>query len=50
MSTEAYRIKRVTGTWDVVVGLKVYAQVTSRAKLFGDGSGRVRVTAFNSAS
>jgi aspartyl-tRNA(Asn)/glutamyl-tRNA(Gln) amidotransferase subunit B len=30
----SYRIKGATGDWEVVIGLEVHAQVTSRAKLF----------------
>ena len=30
----AYRIHGATGAWEVVIGLEVHAQVTSKAKLF----------------
>jgi aspartyl-tRNA(Asn)/glutamyl-tRNA(Gln) amidotransferase subunit B len=30
----SYTIKGATGTWEVVIGLEVHAQVTSKAKLF----------------
>jgi aspartyl-tRNA(Asn)/glutamyl-tRNA(Gln) amidotransferase subunit B len=33
-----YRIKGATGDWEVVLGLEVHAQVTSRAKLFSAAS------------
>ncbi len=33
-----YRIKGVTGEWEVVIGLEVHAQVTSNAKLFSGAS------------
>ena len=33
-----YRIQGVTGEWDVVIGLEVHAQVTSKAKLFSGAS------------
>ena len=37
MST--YAIEGTTGTWEVVVGLEVHAQVVSQAKLFsGDAT------------
>lgn len=36
MST--YRIQGATGEWEVVIGLEVHAQVTSRAKLFSGAS------------
>ena len=32
--TEPYRIQGETGEWEVVLGLEVHAQVTSKAKLF----------------
>ena len=31
-------IKGATGDWEVIVGLEVHAQVTSRAKLFSGAS------------
>src|SRR5262249_42546333 len=34
----AYRIQGATGEWEVVIGLEVHAQVTSRAKLFSGAS------------
>jgi aspartyl-tRNA(Asn)/glutamyl-tRNA(Gln) amidotransferase subunit B len=33
-----YRIRGATGEWEVVIGLEVHAQVTSRAKLFSGAS------------
>lgn len=33
-----YRIKGATGDWEVVIGLEVHAQVTSKAKLFSGAS------------
>ncbi len=33
-----YRINGATGAWEVVIGLEVHAQVTSRAKLFSGAS------------
>jgi aspartyl-tRNA(Asn)/glutamyl-tRNA(Gln) amidotransferase subunit B len=33
-----YRIQGATGAWEVVIGLEVHAQVTSRAKLFSGAS------------
>ena len=30
----SYTIEGSTGTWEIVCGLEVHAQVTSRAKLF----------------
>jgi aspartyl-tRNA(Asn)/glutamyl-tRNA(Gln) amidotransferase subunit B len=33
-----YRIQGVTGEWEVVIGLEVHAQVTSKAKLFSGAS------------
>ena len=36
MST--YRIQGATGEWEVVIGLEVHAQVTSKAKLFSSAS------------
>src|SRR5690606_14778637 len=34
MTQTAYRIQGATGEWEVVIGLEVHAQVTSKAKLF----------------
>jgi aspartyl-tRNA(Asn)/glutamyl-tRNA(Gln) amidotransferase subunit B len=34
MTESTYRIEGATGAWEVVVGLEVHAQVTSKAKLF----------------
>ncbi|MBI4966771.1 MAG: Asp-tRNA(Asn)/Glu-tRNA(Gln) amidotransferase subunit GatB [Rhodospirillales bacterium] len=34
MSDSAYRVEGQTGTWEVVIGLEVHAQVISKAKLF----------------
>ncbi|QPQ55542.1 Asp-tRNA(Asn)/Glu-tRNA(Gln) amidotransferase subunit GatB [Allosphingosinicella flava] len=34
MTKATYRIQGATGEWEVVIGLEVHAQVTSRAKLF----------------
>lgn len=34
MSESTYRIQGATGEWEVVIGLEVHAQVTSKAKLF----------------
>ncbi len=36
----SHRIKGQTGEWDVVIGLEVHAQVTSRSKLFSGASTR----------
>lgn len=36
--TEPYRIHGNTGEWEVVIGLEVHAQVTSRSKLFSGAS------------
>jgi aspartyl-tRNA(Asn)/glutamyl-tRNA(Gln) amidotransferase subunit B len=33
-----YRINGATGAWEVVIGLEVHAQITSRAKLFSGAS------------
>jgi len=33
-----YRIQGATGEWEVVIGLEVHAQITSRAKLFSGAS------------
>jgi aspartyl-tRNA(Asn)/glutamyl-tRNA(Gln) amidotransferase subunit B len=38
MSTSSNLIKGATGDWEVVVGLEVHAQVTSKAKLFSGAS------------
>jgi aspartyl-tRNA(Asn)/glutamyl-tRNA(Gln) amidotransferase subunit B len=37
-ATTTYRIQGATGAWEVVIGLEVHAQVTSRAKLFSGAS------------
>ncbi len=37
-SDSDYRIQGATGEWEVVIGLEVHAQVTSRAKLFSGAS------------
>ncbi|MEM6681835.1 MAG: Asp-tRNA(Asn)/Glu-tRNA(Gln) amidotransferase subunit GatB [Pseudomonadota bacterium] len=42
--TTPYRLKGLTGEWEIVVGLEVHAQVTSNAKLFSGAS-----TAFGNA-
>src|SRR6187401_2836068 len=34
MTESIYRIHGATGDWEVVIGLEVHAQVTSKAKLF----------------
>ena len=36
--TTPYRIRGETGEWEVVIGLEVHAQVTSRSKLFSGAS------------
>ena len=33
-TTSSYRIQGATGEWEVVIGLEVHAQITSKAKLF----------------
>src|SRR5438046_371805 len=38
MSETSYRIHGTTGEWEVVIGLEVHAQVTSKAKLFSGAS------------
>ena len=38
MVTDDYRIRGATGDWEVVIGLEVHAQVTSKAKLFSGAS------------
>jgi aspartyl-tRNA(Asn)/glutamyl-tRNA(Gln) amidotransferase subunit B len=38
MTDTAYRIRGATGDWEVVIGLEVHAQVTSKAKLFSGAS------------
>jgi aspartyl-tRNA(Asn)/glutamyl-tRNA(Gln) amidotransferase subunit B len=38
MTETAYRIHGATGEWEVVIGLEVHAQVTSKAKLFSGAS------------
>jgi aspartyl-tRNA(Asn)/glutamyl-tRNA(Gln) amidotransferase subunit B len=37
-----YRIQGATGEWEVVIGLEVHAQVTSKAKLFSGAATAVR--------
>ncbi|HEX8525838.1 Asp-tRNA(Asn)/Glu-tRNA(Gln) amidotransferase subunit GatB [Allosphingosinicella sp.] len=37
-SLSPYRIQGTTGAWEVVIGLEVHAQVTSKAKLFSGAS------------
>jgi aspartyl-tRNA(Asn)/glutamyl-tRNA(Gln) amidotransferase subunit B len=37
-AASTYRIQGATGEWEVVIGLEVHAQVTSRAKLFSGAS------------
>jgi aspartyl-tRNA(Asn)/glutamyl-tRNA(Gln) amidotransferase subunit B len=37
-TASAYRIEGATGSWEVVIGLEVHAQVTSNAKLFSGAS------------
>ncbi|WP_293883867.1 Asp-tRNA(Asn)/Glu-tRNA(Gln) amidotransferase subunit GatB [Sphingomonas sp.] len=34
----SYRVKGATGDWEVVIGLEVHAQITSKAKLFSGAS------------
>lgn len=34
MTNASYRIQGATGDWEVVIGLEVHAQITSRSKLF----------------
>ncbi|MFM9852810.1 MAG: Asp-tRNA(Asn)/Glu-tRNA(Gln) amidotransferase subunit GatB [Sphingomonadaceae bacterium] len=34
MTTSLYRIQGATGEWEVVIGLEVHAQITSKSKLF----------------
>jgi aspartyl-tRNA(Asn)/glutamyl-tRNA(Gln) amidotransferase subunit B len=34
MTDTSYLIRGATGDWEVVIGLEVHAQVTSKAKLF----------------
>ena len=34
MTESTYRIQGATGEWEVVIGLEVHAQITSKAKLF----------------
>ena len=36
--TSTYRIQGATGEWEVVIGLEVHAQITSKAKLFSGAS------------
>src|SRR5688572_21760659 len=38
MTESTYRIRGATGDWEVVIGLEVHAQVTSKAKLFSGAS------------
>ena len=38
MNKSSYRIHGATGEWEVVIGLEVHAQVTSKAKLFSGAS------------
>ncbi|HWT14059.1 MAG TPA: Asp-tRNA(Asn)/Glu-tRNA(Gln) amidotransferase subunit GatB [Allosphingosinicella sp.] len=38
MTESSYRIRGATGDWEVVIGLEVHAQVTSKAKLFSGAS------------
>jgi len=38
MVVSSYRIQGATGDWEVVIGLEVHAQVTSKAKLFSGAS------------
>jgi len=38
MTDSPYRIRGATGDWEVVIGLEVHAQVTSKAKLFSGAS------------
>jgi aspartyl-tRNA(Asn)/glutamyl-tRNA(Gln) amidotransferase subunit B len=38
MTESTYRIHGATGDWEVVIGLEVHAQVTSKAKLFSSAS------------
>jgi aspartyl-tRNA(Asn)/glutamyl-tRNA(Gln) amidotransferase subunit B len=38
MPESSYRIHGMTGDWEVVIGLEVHAQVTSKAKLFSGAS------------
>ncbi|MGZ3269473.1 MAG: Asp-tRNA(Asn)/Glu-tRNA(Gln) amidotransferase subunit GatB [Croceibacterium sp.] len=38
MVVSSYRIHGATGEWEVVIGLEVHAQVTSKAKLFSGAS------------
>src|SRR3712207_9142895 len=38
MVVSDYRIQGATGEWEVVIGLEVHAQVTSKAKLFSGAS------------
>jgi aspartyl-tRNA(Asn)/glutamyl-tRNA(Gln) amidotransferase subunit B len=38
MVVSSYRIQGATGEWEVVIGLEVHAQVTSKAKLFSGAS------------
>ena len=38
VTESSYRIRGATGDWEVVIGLEVHAQVTSKAKLFSGAS------------
>jgi hypothetical protein len=38
----SYTLEGATGTWEVVIGLEVHAQVTSQSKLFSGRGDRVR--------
>jgi aspartyl-tRNA(Asn)/glutamyl-tRNA(Gln) amidotransferase subunit B len=38
--SSSYRIQGATGEWEVVIGLEVHAQITSKAKLFSGASTR----------
>ena len=38
MTESTYRIQGATGEWEVVIGLEVHAQITSKAKLFSGAS------------
>jgi aspartyl-tRNA(Asn)/glutamyl-tRNA(Gln) amidotransferase subunit B len=39
-TSSSYRIQGATGEWEVVIGLEVHAQITSKAKLFSGASTR----------
>ena len=36
--TEKYHIKGEKGKWEVIIGLEIHAQVTSKSKLFSGSS------------